>query len=109
MIKTTLMNQGKIAGIGNIYCDEILFQTGIHPKAKIKNISQEKREQMYDNTIEILETAIEKHADPEKLPNDYIIPKRDEEDAKCPKCNSEIEKIRVNGRGTYYCPECQEK
>jgi len=105
-VKTFLMNQSLIAGIGNIYSDEILFQAGIHPKTQVKNLDEGQIENLYGRMQEILKTAIQKKADPDEFPDDFLIPYRDDENT-CPRCGGEIEKIKVNNRGTYLCPRCQ--
>jgi formamidopyrimidine-DNA glycosylase len=107
-VKTTLMNQNLIAGIGNIYSDEILFQSGIHPKTKIKDLDDDQIQELFRQMQSVLNTAIEKKADPEKFPEDYLIPHRNEDDT-CPKCGGHIKKIKVNNRGTYFCPKDQTK
>lgn len=106
MIKTALMNQSAIAGIGNIYADEILFQSGVHPEREIGNISDEEMKRIYRVMRRVLRTATDRKADPDNLPRTYIIPRR-EEGRSCPRCGGTVEKIKVNGRGTYLCPQCQ--
>ncbi len=106
--KSALMNQKTISGIGNIYSDEILFQTGIHPKSKVNNFDKKTIEELYKNMKNVLETAIEKNANPENFPKNFVIPHRNKEE-KCPIDGEKLEKIRVNNRGTYFCPKHQEK
>lgn len=74
--KYTLMNQQIIAGIGNIYSDEILFQTGIHPKTKVNKLDEEKLKELFKVMRRVLQTAIDKQADPERFPDSYMIPNR---------------------------------
>jgi len=105
-VKTTLMNQGLIAGVGNIYSDEVLFQAGIHPKTKVKNLDEKLFKKLFHKMKGVLNTAIDKKANPDEFPEDYIIPHRGEDDI-CPKCGGKIEKIKINNRGTYFCPKCQ--
>lgn len=107
-LKTTLMNQSLIAGIGNIYSDEILFQTGIHPKSKVSDLNKSQIKDLFRQMQEVLKTAIDKKADPDEFPDDYIIPHRGE-DGICPKCGGPVERIKINNRGTYFCPKCQKK
>lgn len=104
--KTTLMNQKIIAGIGNIYSDEILFQAGIHPKVKISELEESKLMELFNETKEVLKTAIDKNADTQKLPENFLISHR-EIGAKCPVCGGEIKRISISGRHGYYCPKCQ--
>lgn len=105
-VKTTLTNQGLISGIGNIYSDEILFHSGIHPKTSINDLDEDSIKNLYQQIQKVLTTAIEKEADPKKLPDDYIIPHRGIDNS-CPKCSGPIKKIKINNRGTYFCPKCQ--
>ncbi|HZX11255.1 MAG TPA: DNA-formamidopyrimidine glycosylase family protein [Acidobacteriota bacterium] len=105
-IKTSLTNQSLIAGIGNIYSDEILFQTKIHPKTPIKKLDEAQIKKIHKNMNKVLETAIEKKVDPDEFPHDWLIPYRGKEDT-CPRCGGQIKKIKVNNRGTYFCSKCQ--
>lgn len=105
-IKYTLMNQHIMAGIGNVYADEILFQTAINPKTKAKEIAEKKREELYDNMKKILKKAIEEGAEFGGLPDWFLIPHR-AKDGHCPKCKAELKQIKVSGRTTYYCPNRQ--
>lgn len=107
-IKGALMDQSAIAGIGNIYADEILFQSKIHPKTKVENITGQKRQLLYDKMKSVLKMAIVKGADISELPKDYLISHR-EEGSSCPICKGKIKKIKVNGRSTYFCPQCQKE
>jgi formamidopyrimidine-DNA glycosylase len=106
MIKSTLMNQEVIAGIGNIYSDEIDFQARVHPRAQIDEMDGETLRRIYDAMCEVLETAIEHQAIPEELPDTYLITHR-HPGGKCPVCGGEVKKIQVGGRSGYYCPTCQ--
>ncbi len=107
-VKSALMDQSLFSGIGNIYSDEILFQSRFHPKADLSGIDEKKLKELYRKITEVLKKAIEAEADPEKLPKNYLIPVR-KEGEKCPYCEGKVKKIKVSGRGCYYCPSCQEK
>lgn len=102
-IKSLLMNQQAMAGLGNIYSDEILFQAGIHPKTAVDTLTDELRQQLFDKMREVLDTAIDCKADPENLPPGYLLPRRHEGEP-CPHCDRPIEQIKVSGRTAYYCP-----
>jgi formamidopyrimidine-DNA glycosylase len=108
MIKSTLMSQKIMAGIGNIYSDEILFQARIHPKALVGRLDRDQRGRLFRALKRVLRKAIEVQADPQRLPSSYLIPHRDPEE-KCPRCKGKVEKIEVSGRSGYYCPRCQSK
>lgn len=115
-IKTKLLDQTLIAGIGNIYADEVLFAAKIHPKTSTKNISlndwrmilklaDEIMNKSYLNggtTIHSFESFNNKIGNYQK----YLMVHGTNQN-NCKICNSRISKIKVNGRGTYFCPKCQ--
>jgi formamidopyrimidine-DNA glycosylase len=98
-----------IAGLGNVYTDEILFQAGIHPKTKADRIQAEALEALFQIMREdVLPTVIDRRADPSRFPEEYLIPRR-KKGANCPKCGSELEQVQVSGRTACLCPKCQKK
>lgn len=109
-IKNILMDQKKIAGIGNIYADEILFQMGIHPGSQSDQIKEELYPQIYKTIQKVLRMGING-----KIPSNYLIPRRidlsySREGAdRCPRCGGKIKNITVGGRSTYYCSRHQHK
>ncbi len=114
-IKTVLLDQSIIAGIGNIYDDEILFRSGISPLRKSCDISEAECEKIIDNTQVVLKKAIELGGTTIRtftssegvhgnFQNELLVHGNNDV---CPVCNSKILKIKVGGRGTYYCPRCQ--
>ena len=106
--KNALLNQSFIAGVGNIYSDEILFRTKIHPKTNINSLSDNKVKKLYSNIIDVLEFGIKKKGDLSTYPNDFLIPHRKKEE-KCPICNTEIIRIEISGRHGFFCPSCQKE
>ncbi len=107
-IKGFLTNQSVIAGIGNVYADEILFQSRIHPREQTKDLSDKQIGELYGKMKKVLEKAIEKQADVSRLPGSWLLPRR-KEGEECPQCSGRVEKIKISGRNGYYCPDCQEK
>lgn len=115
-IKTVLLDQSVIVGIGNIYADEILFLSKINP-LKISNLINEKEcNDIIKYTREVLEKAIKMGGSTIRtyssvdgvhglFQNELLVHGKDK--GICPICNENIDKIRVGGRGTYYCPKCQ--
>lgn len=115
-IKSCLLDQRIIVGIGNIYADEILFLSKINPLKEANSLSLEELERIIDNTKLVLEKAIEKGGTTIRSYTSlngihglfqqelYVHSK---EGQKCLICGSDILKIKVGGRGTYYCPKCQ--
>ncbi len=106
MAKTALMDQVKVAGIGNVYADEILFHAGIRPKRQMKDVGEEGLGRLFGKMKAVLKTAIDCRADAEQFPDDYLLPHRHAEGV-CPKCESAIKRIKISDRSAYYCPDCQ--
>ncbi|MBY9014158.1 MAG: DNA-formamidopyrimidine glycosylase [Candidatus Lokiarchaeota archaeon] len=104
--KNALLNQSFIAGVGNIYSDEILFRTRIHPKTNINTLSEGKVKELYRNIKDVLEFGIKKKGDLSTYPNEFLIPHRKKEE-KCPTCNSDITRFEISGRHGFFCPSCQ--
>ena len=107
-VKATLMNQKILAGIGNVYSDEILFQAHLHPRASVAHLDGSTLEELHTEVRRVLETAIEREANPHKLPGSFLLSHR-REGERCPRGNGEIRKIKAVGRTAYYCPACQPK
>ena len=101
-VKSALMNQSVIAGIGNIYSDEILFHAGIHPKTRVSRLAGEEMKTLFSALKEVLDTAVKARADPKEMPAHFLISVRGEKE-KCPKCGGRIEKVKVSGRTSYFC------
>jgi len=117
-IKTVLLDQSIISGIGNIYDDEILFLSGIHPLESAKTLLEEDCKHIIVNTNFVLEkaiamggTTIRSYESEEgvhgRFQNELLV--HGKEGEPCPVCGSLILKTVVGGRGTYYCPTCQKK
>jgi formamidopyrimidine-DNA glycosylase len=106
MVKSFLMDQQTLAGIGNVYSDEILFQAGVHPRTKIDRLDEGTLEQVYDEMQEVLHTAIDCQAEPSQFPDNYLTPHR-HSDGKCPLCGELVKRVKVSGRSAYYCPNRQ--
>lgn len=104
-VKAFLMNQKIIAGIGNEYSDEILYQARLHPLSKIENIDSGI---LYNKMKNILTKAVEINSDGKNYPQSWLIDKRNEGDI-CPGCEGKIKKAIIAGRSSYFCPECQPK
>ena len=115
-IKSTLLDQSIIVGIGNIYANEILFLSKIHPEKPSNTLTEIELENIVHYTKEVLEKAIEKGGSTIKSYTSvdgvhgmfqqelYVHCKEGEN---CQLCGNTILKIKVGGRGTYYCPNCQ--
>ncbi len=107
-IKGALTNQGLIAGVGNMYADEILFQTKIHPKTAVNDLSEKEVDSIYTAMGKVLETVTRSKEKDSGLPSDYLTKHRSEGDD-CPRCNGKVEMVKISGRSTYFCPSCQKE
>jgi formamidopyrimidine-DNA glycosylase len=105
-IKSALMDQKSMAGIGNIYADEILFQSRIHPKTKVEHLDEKKLKKIYQQMGKVLKTAVKERVDPERLPRSYLLTHRDK-DGRCPRSHGKLKTTKVSGRTAYFCPRCQ--
>ncbi len=115
-IKSLLLDQSVVAGLGNIYVDEVLFTAGVHPARKANTLSAQKIQKVHAATRDILGRAIELRGttfdsyhdafgETGKYQHELKVFTRAGEP--CPKCGTLIEKSRVAGRGTHVCPACQ--
>lgn len=114
-IKTVLLDQSIIVGIGNIYADEILFLSKINPLKKTNTLNTKELNNIIENTKYILEqaiknggTTIRSYTSSEgvhgRFQQNLNVHNRLDN---CSICNEKIVKIKIGGRGTYYCPKCQ--
>jgi formamidopyrimidine-DNA glycosylase len=109
-VKSVLMDQTLVAGIGNIYADEILFQARLHPRTAVTSLGNRQRAALFRQIKAVLATAIECGAGAEqfleRLPKNYLLPHRDK-GGKCPRCGAAIVTLKGGGRTSYFCPRCQ--
>ena len=107
-IKTTLMNQSILAGIGNVYSDEILFKARIHPQSSANRLSTPSFRRIYRAMTFVLTRAIHYRADPQKIPDSWLLTHR-RLHASCPRCGGMISRISIHQRSAYFCETCQRK
>ncbi len=107
MIKTAMMDQAKMAGLGNVYTDEILYQAGYHPETPMEDIDDDGLKKIFGKTKRVINRSIKAKASPERMPEGFLINRR-EEGAACGICTGKIKKIEVGGRSTYFCASHQE-
>lgn len=115
-VKTLLMNQEVLAGIGNIYANEICFEAGVAPDRSVSELDRSDLEKLVDVTPDVLERAIRHRG---SSINDFERPggntggfqdkfrvygRRDEA---CPRCGTPVKNRELSGRSTFFCPECQ--
>jgi formamidopyrimidine-DNA glycosylase len=110
-VKTLLLDQSFIAGLGNIYVDEVLHQARVNPAAPAKSLSARKRKAIIDVVPWVLEQGLKQGG--AKIINSIAYPVdgfpavHGREGEPCLTCGTTILKTRVGQRGTYYCPKCQ--
>ena len=117
-IKTLLLDQSIIVGIGNIYADEILFLSKINPHTKGKNLTEKNLKDIIENTKKVLETAIKEGGTTIRsytseegvtglFQNDLKVHMKENEP--CLVCKTKIKKDKIGGRSSYYCSNCQKE
>jgi formamidopyrimidine-DNA glycosylase len=104
--KCWLMDQGAVAGLGNVYSDESLFRARLHPKTPVSRLDAAARDRLFGALSDVLRISIDADADPARLPGDFLLPHR-EPGAVCPRCGGAIERLKACGRTAYFCPSCQ--
>lgn len=111
-VKTALMDQSLLAGMGNIYVDEALFQAHLHPKLLADRLTPKQIKRLYRAMRRALSTAIAHDVGVKNglksLPRGYLLRRRSR-GAPCPRCGTAISTLRLGGRQTYYCPNCQRR
>lgn len=117
-IKTTLLDQENVSGIGNIYADEILFASSIHPETIANKLTDNDFKKIAENSRIILAKAVENKGTTiatyffkkeQKGEFQKFLKVHTKKDFDCVNCKNKIVKIKVNGRGTYLCLKCQKK
>jgi formamidopyrimidine-DNA glycosylase len=104
IIKGALLNQSLVAGLGNLYSDEALFQAGICPKSRRLDMIQ--LEALFLSIQEVLKTALSTGANLSCLPDSYLLPHR-YPGGTCPRDGTELKHEKIIGRTSYYCPKHQ--
>lgn len=115
-LKATLMDQAAIAGLGNVYADEILFRARLHPQRRASGLSEEEVEQLHASIVAELQRGLELggssemaflHLDGSEGSYQESFQVKGRKGKPCFVCAMPIERIEVGGRGTYFCPRCQ--
>ena len=115
-IKPLIMDQKKIAGIGNIYANDALFEARIDPRKKAKDLSSSEIKNLYNAVLKVLKKGLENGGASElnyvnvlgqegKYQHHFLAYARDGK--KCVRCGKIMKKITLGGRGTYFCEGCQ--
>ena len=110
--------QKLVAGLGNIYVDEVLWAAKVHPETPAKKLSKAAMKRVHDQTIVILQLGIEKGGSTIRTYRNALgedgtmqnyLQVYGKTGQPCPRCASTIEKIKLGGRGTHLCPHCQKR
>ena len=115
-IKTLLLDQAVVAGIGNIYADEALFKSGIKPNTVAANLTARQIKHLHASIIDVLQTSIDKGGTTFSdflnllgVSGNYgdsaLVYGRKEQP--CRVCGTPIDKIKLGGRSSHFCPKCQ--
>jgi formamidopyrimidine-DNA glycosylase len=115
-LKSFLLDQSGVAGVGNIYADEALFRAELHPLSPAGSMKTEHLEALRDAVVAALEAGIDaggssiddyRDARGEKgsMQDEFLVHTREGEE--CHRCDGTIVRIVVGGRSTYFCPSCQ--
>ncbi|MEC1544630.1 DNA-formamidopyrimidine glycosylase [Bacillus halotolerans] len=117
-VKTALLDQKTVVGLGNIYVDEALFRAGVHPETKANQLSDQKIKKLHAEIKNTLQEAIDAGGSTVRSyinsqgeigmfqRQHFVYGKKDEP---CKNCGTMITKIVVGGRGTHFCAKCQKK
>jgi formamidopyrimidine-DNA glycosylase len=115
-IKSALLNQKLLSGIGNIYADESLFRAGVRPRRRAASLTREELRKLYAAIPEVLKEAI---AAGGSSVSDYVDAEGEEgffqlqhraygrEGEPCLVCKTPIKRVVIGGRSSHYCPKCQ--
>ena len=115
-VKAAILDQTVLAGVGNIYADESLWGAQVHPATRVRDVGDPQLSVLLREIKFVMNLSIEKggstdrnYVDAEGKKGSYLkfakVFRREGE--ACPRCGATIEKIRVAGRGTHFCPICQ--
>ena len=105
-VKSLLMSQEIIAGLGNLYVDETLYQTGVHPRRPADKLTDIEKRAIHTTMRRILREVIARHGREAELPARYLYHHR-EVGARCPRCGGTLKRAVVFGRTTYFCGKHQ--
>jgi formamidopyrimidine-DNA glycosylase len=117
-IKSWLLNQQGVSGLGNIYADEALFEAGIHPLAQPDRVSPASAHRLYRAMQKVLQRAVNlqgttfrDYMDIEGRPGNYLQRLRvyQKTGEPCPRCGTSVRRTVIAGRSSHFCPRCQRR
>lgn len=104
-LKTTLMDQSVIAGLGNLLVDEICWRARIPPTRPVPDLTAGDVKRLHSAMAAVLRTAV-RHGRVPGLPR-WLTAARDDPEPHCPRCGAALSHTRINGRTSWWCPSCQ--
>ncbi len=118
-IKTALLNQEIMSGVGNIYADETLWRAKVHPEISTADLAKKKISTIIDHATDVMREAIEKggtsfddlyiNVNGESGFFEQSLAAYGQEDEPCPRCGTRIKRIVFGARSSHYCPRCQRR
>ena len=107
-VKAILLNQWLIAGIGNLYADEILFRAFLHPATEAASLSDKDLTKLFRATRYVLEKAIALKTDFNRMPKLWLLTHRGKR-GRCPRCGRALKSAMIGGRTSWFCEHCQKR
>jgi formamidopyrimidine-DNA glycosylase len=107
-VKAILLNQQLIAGIGNLYADEILFRARMHPTTEAARLSDKDLTGLFRAMRHVLEKAIALKTDFNRLPKSWLLTHRGKR-GRCPRCGRALKSATIGGRTSWFCAHCQKR
>jgi formamidopyrimidine-DNA glycosylase len=107
-VKAILLNQQLIAGIGNLYADEILFRARMQPATQAGVLRDKDLRCLFRATRYVLEKAIALKTDYNRLPKSWLLTQR-EKGGRCPRCGGALKSATISGRTSWFCAHCQKR
>jgi formamidopyrimidine-DNA glycosylase len=104
-LKSVLMDQRVVAGLGNMLSDEVLWRAGIHPTRRFGDLLPQERQELDRCLRRVLRASVRVGAIPRRPT--WLSSQRSRPDPRCPRCRVPLETSRVGGRTAYWCPVCQ--
>jgi len=107
-VKAILLNQQLIAGIGNLYADEILFRACMHPATEAVRLNDKDLTGLFRAMRHVLEKAIALKTDFNRLPKSWLLTHRGKR-GRCPRCGRALKSATIGGRTSWFCAHCQKR
>lgn len=104
-LKTTLIDQSVVAGLGNLLADEILWRAALRPDTRARDLTAADRHRLYTEMRHTLRSAVRAGCVPPRTT--WLTGHRDTPTPTCPRCHTPLQRTRLAGRGTVWCPKCQ--